>query len=46
MCCLCYRVKAGKRSGAVKVQTHGIQPGARVVRGPDWDWGNQDGNEF
>lgn len=24
-----------------KVQVKGIFVGAKVVRGPDWDWGNQ-----
>jgi len=27
----------------VKVEARGIFVGARVVRGPDWDWGDQDG---
>jgi len=27
----------------VKIDAKGIFPGARVVRGQDWDWGNQDG---
>ncbi|XP_035697228.1 E3 ubiquitin-protein ligase MIB2-like isoform X1 [Branchiostoma floridae] len=36
-------VRVPKRHGSVKVQSRGIFPGARVVRGPDWDWGNQDG---
>ena len=22
-----------------------VQPGLRVVRGPDWEWGDQDGGE-
>ena len=22
-----------------------VKPGVRVVRGPDWKWGNQDGGE-
>lgn len=26
-----------------KVQSKGIFVGAKVARGPDWDWGNQDG---
>ena len=27
----------------MKVEARGIFVGARVVRGPDWDWGDQDG---
>ncbi|KAL3861794.1 hypothetical protein ACJMK2_007813 [Sinanodonta woodiana] len=38
-------VKVPKRLNSVKVQAWGIVSGARVVRGPDWDWGNQDGGE-
>lgn len=38
-------VEMPKRQGAVKVQARGIFTGARVVRGHDWDWGNQDGGE-
>lgn len=26
-----------------KIQARGIFAGARVMRGYDWDWGNQDG---
>lgn len=33
-----------KRQGAVKIQAKGIFVGAKVVRGPDWDWANQDGS--
>ena len=29
---------------STKIRSQGILDGARVVRGPDWDWGNQDGN--
>ena len=34
-----------KRSldNSVKIQSRGIFVGARVVRGFNWDWGNQDG---
>jgi E3 ubiquitin-protein ligase mind-bomb len=38
-------VKIGKRAGSTKVQSRGIFNGAKVVRGPDWDWDNQDGGE-
>ncbi|KAG0412538.1 hypothetical protein HPB47_010336 [Ixodes persulcatus] len=34
-----------KRQGAVKIAARGIFVGAKVVRGPDWDWGAQDGGE-
>ena len=36
-------MKVGRRSKALKVEARGIFVGARVVRGPDWDWGDQDG---
>ena len=36
-------MKVPKRSNSVKVKAKGIFATARVVRGPDWDWGNQDG---
>lgn len=32
-----------KRQGAAKLQMKGIFVSAKVIRGPDWDWGNQDG---
>ena len=42
-----FSVKVSKRSASLtlnqKVQAMGIFSGARVSRGPDWDWGNQDG---
>ncbi|XP_021361019.1 E3 ubiquitin-protein ligase MIB2-like isoform X2 [Mizuhopecten yessoensis] len=41
-------VKMPKRKDSVnsnKIQSWGIFPGARVLRGPDWDWANQDGGE-
>jgi E3 ubiquitin-protein ligase mind-bomb len=37
------RVRVNKRAKSVKIEAKGIFPGARVIRGPDWDWGNQDG---
>lgn len=41
---ICYcRVYVGNRLGKSKVDARGIFPGAKVKRGPDWDWGNQDG---
>lgn len=36
-------VRVPPRKGALKVQLKGIFVGARVVRGPDWEWNNQDG---
>lgn len=30
----------------VKIQAKGIFVGAHVVRGYDWDWGNQDGKQL
>ena len=29
---------------STKIQLKGIFVGASVIRGPDWEWGNQDGN--
>lgn len=43
MCVCVVSVKVGRRSKAVKVEAKGIFVGAVVVRGPDWDWGDQDG---
>ena len=36
-------MKVSKRRDSSKIQVMGNFAGARVVRGPDWDWGNQDG---
>uniref|UniRef100_A0A8C6P512 MIB E3 ubiquitin protein ligase 2 n=1 Tax=Nothobranchius furzeri TaxID=105023 RepID=A0A8C6P512_NOTFU len=33
------------RQNLPRIILKGIFPGAKVVRGPDWDWGNQDGGE-
>ncbi|XP_022099973.1 E3 ubiquitin-protein ligase MIB1-like [Acanthaster planci] len=33
------------RFGAIKCRSLGIFPGARVVRGPDWEWSDQDGGD-
>ncbi|XP_038075224.1 E3 ubiquitin-protein ligase MIB2-like isoform X1 [Patiria miniata] len=38
-------VRVSKRQSATKLPLRGLFPGAKVVRGPDWDWGNQDGGE-
>lgn len=37
------RVPVGKRSNCTKVQSKGFFPGAKVTRGRDWKWGEQDG---
>lgn len=39
------RVRVPQRQGSTKVQLKGIFVGAKVVRGPDWEWGVQDGGE-
>ena len=39
------RVYVGRRLGKSKAEAKGIFRGAQVTRGPDWDWGNQDGGE-
>lgn len=36
-------VMVNKRQGGHKIQSKGTFAGAVVKRGPDWDWGNQDG---
>ncbi|XP_068096674.1 E3 ubiquitin-protein ligase MIB2 isoform X3 [Hyperolius riggenbachi] len=33
------------RQGLPRIALKGIFQGAKVVRGPDWEWGNQDGGE-
>lgn len=38
-------VEVPKRNVSVRVQAKGIFVGARVVRGFDWDWDNQDGGD-
>ncbi|KAK3857055.1 hypothetical protein Pcinc_025124 [Petrolisthes cinctipes] len=38
-------VDVGQRKTAEKLPLQGIFVGAKVIRGPDWDWGNQDGGE-
>ncbi|XP_050414491.1 E3 ubiquitin-protein ligase MIB2 isoform X2 [Patella vulgata] len=38
-------IKVAKRGLSGKMKLYGIFNQARVVRGPDWDWGNQDGGE-
>lgn len=36
-------VQLTPREGCQKIPLKGIFIGAKVVRGPDWEWGNQDG---
>ncbi|XP_041378188.1 E3 ubiquitin-protein ligase MIB2-like [Gigantopelta aegis] len=38
-------MKVSKRLNCSRTQSWGIFTGAKCVRGPDWDWGNQDGGE-
>ena len=41
---LCFlRIPVGKRPNFTKQQSRGLFPGARVTRGRDWKWGDQDG---
>jgi E3 ubiquitin-protein ligase mind-bomb len=35
-----------KRAGSLKISSKGIFKNAIVVRGPDWDWQDQDGMSF
>jgi len=37
------RAEVPPRKGSRKIEAIGIFPGATVIRGPDWQWGNQDG---
>ena len=38
-----YRVLVEPRRKSKKITSRGIFPGARVVRGVDWQWEDQDG---
>ncbi|KAG8434369.1 hypothetical protein GDO86_012666 [Hymenochirus boettgeri] len=38
-------VTLSPRQGLLRIVLKGIFQGAKVVRGPDWEWGNQDGGE-
>ena len=42
---LWHRVDLSPRLESTKIVSRGIFAGARVVRGPDWDWGSQDGGD-
>lgn len=37
------RVTLSPRQGLPRIPLRGIFQGAKVVRGPDWEWGSQDG---
>ena len=39
----CYRVLLEPRRKSKKITARGIYPGARIVRGVDWQWEDQDG---
>ena len=39
----CHSERVKKRSTSLKIRAVGIFPGAKVKRGPDWIWGDQDG---
>lgn len=43
-CCLCFSVRLPPRNGSIKIEMKGIFTGAKVTRGSDWEWGQQDGN--
>ncbi|EDW90362.1 E3 ubiquitin-protein ligase MIB2 [Drosophila yakuba] len=38
-------VRVPMRRGAKRIQLRGIFVGSKVVRGPDWEWNEQDGGE-
>lgn len=38
-------VRVPPRKGSQRIQLRGIFVGAKVVRGPDWEWNDQDGGE-
>lgn len=37
------RVLVSPRQNLTRITLKGTFQGAKVVRGPDWEWGNQDG---
>ena len=37
------RTRVNLRARSLRIEARGIFPGAEVVRGHDWRWGNQDG---
>lgn len=40
-----HSVRVPTRQSSTKLQLRGIFVGAKVVRGPDWEWGQQDGGD-
>lgn len=38
-----FRVLVSPRQNLTRITLKGTFQGAKVVRGPDWEWGNQDG---
>ena len=40
------RVRAPPRASSERVAVKGLFPGALVVRGHNWRWGDQDGREL
>ena len=38
-----YRTRIPSRARSLRIEARGIFPGAEVVRGHNWRWGNQDG---
>ena len=38
-----FRVLVPARARSLSVRIRGIFPGAKVMRGHNWKWGNQDG---
>lgn len=45
-CCFYNRILIEARRKSKKITARGIFPGARVVRGVDWQWEDQDGKEI
>ena len=39
------RTRVNLRASSLRIEARGIFPGAEVVRGHDWRWGNQDGKQ-
>lgn len=44
--CSYHRVSLAPRQNLPRIILKGIFQGVKVVRGPDWDWGNQDGEWY
>lgn len=44
-CSHAFRVRVPTRQSSTKNQLKGIFVGAKVIRGPDWEWGLQDGGD-